>query len=61
MKEAKANPAKPTIGGFVIGKTIGTGKFGRVKQGTHILTGDRVAIKILEKEKMKDKADVDRI
>ena len=42
------------IGGFIIGKTKGKGTFGKVKQGTHIVTGDKVAIKILEKDKIKD-------
>lgn len=33
----------------VIGKTLGEGTFGKVKLATHILTGEKVAIKILEK------------
>ena len=33
------------------GKTIGEGTFGKVKVGIHTLTGEKVAIKILEKEK----------
>ena len=49
------------IGGFIIGKTKGKGTFGKVKQGTHIVTGDKVAIKILEKDKIKDQSDIDRI
>lgn len=32
-----------------MGKTIGEGTFGKVKLGTHTLTGERVAIKILVK------------
>ena len=31
------------------GKTLGEGTFGKVKLGTHVLTGEKVAIKILEK------------
>ena len=49
------------IGGFIIGKTKGKGTFGKVKQGTHIMTGDKVAIKILEKDKIKDHSDIERI
>ena len=30
-----------------VGKTIGEGTFGKVKVGTHILTGEKVAVKIL--------------
>jgi 5'-AMP-activated protein kinase catalytic alpha subunit len=34
------------IGQFVIGKSLGEGTFGKVKQGTHILTGEKVLINI---------------
>lgn len=37
---------------LIIGKTLGEGTFGKVKQATHILTGEKVAIKILEKIKI---------
>ena len=36
------------------GKTIGSGTFGKVREGIHQLTQEKVAIKILEKEKIKD-------
>jgi len=42
-------------------KTIGEGTFGKVKLGTHILTGERVAVKVLEKERIVDIADVERV
>lgn len=45
----------------MIGKTIGEGTFGKVKLGIHIPTGEKVAIKILEKAKIKDQADADRV
>jgi 5'-AMP-activated protein kinase catalytic alpha subunit len=32
-----------------------------VRLGTHILTGEKVAIKILEKDKIKDQSDVERV
>lgn len=44
-----------------MGRTIGEGTFGKVKVGTHILTGEKVAVKILEKSKIKDVADVERV
>lgn len=31
-------------------KTIGTGGFAKVKLATHLLTGERVAVKIMDKE-----------
>jgi serine/threonine protein kinase len=45
----------------MLGKTIGEGTFGKVKVGTHILTGERVAIKILEKSRIKEVADIERV
>lgn len=32
-----------SIGQFIIGKTLGEGTFGKVKIGTHILTGEKVS------------------
>jgi 5'-AMP-activated protein kinase catalytic alpha subunit/MAP/microtubule affinity-regulating kinase len=40
---------------------LGKGTFGKVKSGTHTLTGEKVAIKILLKEKIGDVNDVERI
>jgi len=40
---------------------LGEGTFGKVKLGTHILTGEKVAVKVLEKSRIKDKKDVERI
>ncbi len=42
-------------------KSIGEGTFGKVKLGTHILTGQKVAIKILEKDRISDTSDVERV
>ena len=42
-------------------KTIGEGTFGKVKLATHILTGEKVAIKILEKNLIKGKSEYERI
>ncbi len=46
------------IGNYILGKTIGEGTFGKVKLANHTLTGEKVAIKILVKEKIIDVADV---
>lgn len=40
---------------------MGEGTFGKVKMGTHILTGEKVAIKILEKDRIVDVSDVERV
>jgi len=53
-----------TVGQYILGKALGEGTFGKVKLGTHILTGEKVswlsadmgqvAVKVLEKSKIKD-------
>jgi len=40
---------------------LGEGTFGKVKLATHILTGEKVAIKILEKDRIIDVSDVERV
>jgi len=49
------------IGQYVLGKTIGEGTFGKVRLGTHVLTGETVAVKILERLRVKEIADVERV
>src|SRR5574343_1430585 len=49
------------IGHYTLGKSIGEGTFGKVKLGHHTLTNEKVAIKILEKERIKDVSDVERV
>ena len=46
---------------YEIKKKIGEGTFGTVRLGIHIPTGEKVAIKILEKEKIEDEGDRERI
>jgi serine/threonine protein kinase len=40
MFKSKSN----TIGHYILGKSLGEGTFGKVKLGTHILTGEKVNI-----------------
>jgi 5'-AMP-activated protein kinase catalytic alpha subunit len=47
--------------GYEFIKTIGDGSFGKVKLGVHKLTGEQVAIKILWKERIKERTDIERI
>jgi len=46
---------------FLTGRSLGQGTFGKVRLGTHLITGEKVAIKILEKDKIKDQSDVERV
>ena len=50
-----------TIGDFKIGSKIGQGTFSKVCMGIHIPTGEKVAIKILPKNQIKEKKDKIRI
>ncbi|KAK2950847.1 putative serine/threonine protein kinase [Blattamonas nauphoetae] len=49
------------VGNYLLGKTIGVGSFGKVKLSTHTITGEKVAAKILDKERIHDIADMERI
>ena len=42
-------------------RTLGQGTFGKVKQGVHVFTQQKVAIKILEKKRIGDVSDVERV
>lgn len=45
--------AYPALAGYYeLQKTIGNGGFGKVKQAIHLLTGEHVAIKIIDKAKL---------
>ena len=48
-------------GQFIIGEEIGKGTFGVVRLATHIITGEKVAVKILYREKIKEKSDKRRL
>ena len=49
------------IGNYLIQQTLGQGTFGKVKLGIYLPTQEKVAIKILEKERIKDKDDQIRV
>ena len=44
--------SKIQIGDYILDKEIGSGGFGKVVEGIHIPTGEKVAIKILDKQKL---------
>ena len=50
--EGTGRDANP-LSGYRIGKTLGIGSFGKVKIAEHILTGHKVAIKILNRRKIR--------
>ncbi len=46
------------LSSYVLGKTLGQGTFGKVKIATHVLTNEKVAVKILEKDKIREVSEV---
>ncbi|CAH3129562.1 unnamed protein product [Pocillopora meandrina] len=46
--------AKLCIGNYLLGTTLGVGTFGKVKLAVHQLTGHKVAVKILNRQKIKN-------
>ena len=52
---------KDIIGDYLIKKTIGEGTFSKVKLGINMFTGQRVAIKILDKKKLIEEEGIERI
>ena len=50
FNKLKITPKK--IGNFLLESNLGKGTFGKVRLGTHILTREKVAIKILEKNRI---------
>jgi 5'-AMP-activated protein kinase catalytic alpha subunit len=52
----RGNPSSSAeffLSNYRLGKTLGIGSFGKVKVAEHILTGNKVAIKILNRKKIK--------
>ena len=65
-KEGEEQPKKNAmrgkiVGNYILGRDLGKGTFGEDMVGSHSLTGEKVAIKILEKEKIIDVHDVERV
>lgn len=60
-KSLKLVEGKDIIGDYKIGKLLGKGAYGSVKLGEHIHTGQKVAIKILEKKFQRTEKQLKRI
>ncbi len=48
-------------GQFILGKNLGEGTFGTVRLATHYITGEKVAVKILDKKKILEETDKTRL
>ena len=49
------------VGSYLLTKTLGQGTFGKVKEGIHLFTQQKVAVKILEKSKITEVNDIERV
>ncbi|XP_007901898.1 5'-AMP-activated protein kinase catalytic subunit alpha-2 [Callorhinchus milii] len=54
MAEKQKHDGRVKIGHYVLGDTLGVGTFGKVKIGEHQLTGHKVAVKILNRQKIRN-------
>ncbi|XP_035171501.1 hormonally up-regulated neu tumor-associated kinase isoform X2 [Oxyura jamaicensis] len=41
------------VGGYLIGRKLGEGSFAKVREGLHVLTGEKVAVKVIDKKRAK--------
>ena len=55
------NEYNKKVGNYILNEKIGLGTFSKVTKAIHILTGEQVAVKILDKSKIKDNIDIERI
>ncbi|KAL7680483.1 putative protein kinase domain, calcineurin-like phosphoesterase domain, ApaH type, PDPK1 family [Plasmopara halstedii] len=53
MVSPKETVNKPSIDEFVQGKILGEGNFSRIIEATHKTTGDKFALKVIEKQRIK--------
>ena len=66
-KEENLNSEEPKkeyikkVGNYILNEQIGIGTFSKVTKAIHTLTGEKVAVKILDKLKIKDNIDIERI
>ena len=60
-KKNKEKEKEYKIGNYLIKKTLGQGTFGKVKLATYLPTDEKVAIKILEKDRIVEKDDEIRL
>lgn len=52
QQRAEVNKGTARLGQYHILKTLGEGSFGKVKLATHVITGQKVALKIISRRKL---------
>jgi Neu-associated kinase len=53
-------PHNKRVGHYLLGRKLGEGSFAKVKEGLQTLTGQKVAIKVIDKKKAKEDAYVSK-
>jgi hypothetical protein len=53
-------PHNKRVGHYLLGRKLGEGSFAKVKEGLHTITGQKVAIKVIDKKKAKEDAYVSK-
>ena len=61
LSKNKVKENEIRIGNYIITKTLGKGTFGKVKLGIYLPRNKKVAIKIIEKRKIKEEDDIIRL
>ena len=61
LNHKKDSSIEYKIGNYLIQQTLGEGTFGKVKLGIYLPNNEKVAIKVLEKDRMTDKDDQIRV
>jgi serine/threonine protein kinase len=51
-KKADVSKGSNAVGHYILGKALGEGTFGKVKLGTHILSGEKVSYSLSFKFKL---------
>ena len=60
-KEYEKTEYTKKIGNYILFDQIGMGTFSKVTKAIHLITSQQVAVKILDKEKIEDEVDLERI
>ena len=60
-KEDDEKEYSKKIGDYILFEQIGQGTFSKVTRAFHIITEQIVAVKILDKQKIEDEIDIERI
>ena len=49
------------VGNYQMGERLGEGTFGTVVKATHAIAGERVAVQVLEKKRVQQADDIERV